>query len=190
MPQNYGIPISGGDVLTYTGVWPTGLFTSQQTLLQAVSAILQNEPGTTPFVFIRSSAISPTSFGTALSNLTGAPFGITLQLTVDGDFGDAGDVQSLVDNAVYQASGSLPSVSSITAVNGQATGAGSAATAANAQTSSVNVTQSVGEAISGFFSGLGATGTLLSVGVVIVIILILLAVFTPEAVAHSASVFA
>lgn len=191
MAQNYGIPLNAGDVFTYTGVWPLPAVSGQSALLQAVEAILQNEPGAIPFLYV-----SSYEFGTSgvvsstLANLVGGFINVTLQVYSNGDFGDVGDAQSLVDNAVYQATGSEPTASTVTAVNGNATGQQTAASLPNPANAVSDVTQSVGSAVSSFFSGLGATGTLLSVGVAIIVILILLAVFAPEAVVHSASVFA
>ncbi|MHB8674716.1 MAG: hypothetical protein ACYDAK_13700 [Candidatus Limnocylindrales bacterium] len=154
--------VATGAVLNYSAQINTSFFTSLADALDAIATTLQ------PLgINVTNSQNNGSILGTLESalTLTGQTTGVTLQIQVNNSgYARATDLQSVIDNAVYQATGSLPLSSSIAFAAGtQPTPQGASST--NLQTGG----------LTGFFASFGtgaATGILLAlagiVGLVVV----------------------
>lgn len=115
-------PAPNGAILDYQGTWQSTFFTAPTQVLSAVISSLSRAGLAVRNQFggaqVNSCAIIATTIG-----LSGTPFGVHLQLQVQNGvgFGDITDVESIIDSAVMDASGTLPSSDSITSVCGVST---------------------------------------------------------------------
>jgi hypothetical protein len=163
-----GTVVTQGAILNYSATIQSGFTQSIAAILTQVATTLQSAG-----VNVTNSQNNGSILGTLESALTlsGQTTGITLQLQVNNSgYGQATDLQSVCDNAVYQATGSLPVSSSIAfAATQTATPQGAAST--NLQTGG----------LTGFFASFGtgaATGILLALAGIVALVVI-----APEAAA-------
>jgi hypothetical protein len=157
-----GVAVQQGAILNYSAEINTSFFTSVAGALSAIANVLQPEG-----INVTNSQNNSSILGALESavTLSGQTTGITLQVEVNNSgYAQATDLQSVIDNAVYQATGSLPISSSI-AFASSSTPTAQGATSTNLQTGG----------LTGFFASFGtgaATGILLALaGIVALVIL-------------------
>jgi hypothetical protein len=170
--------VNAGDILTYTVESQLGYSYSQPN--DALSAIKSTLIGAG--IAVESATASTPSAGSQLEGflldpLNPGQFSAVLQVQVSNAYNSPSDVQSIIDNAFYQAVGALPISSSIVDINGAGTGQATAAAGGSSNTTGAT---SVGDAVSSFFGSLGTGGTLLTGGIVIIVVLIVLLFAFPE----------
>ena len=177
--------VNAGDVLTYVAQANSTFFGSPNQDVTAVGSILTGAGITVENVSINSSALSVVE-----SADTTIAYQVTLQVQVASAYNSPQDVESIIDNAFYQVEGSLPLSSSIVDVNGASTGAATSSgnTAYSSNLGSA-VGGTIGSGISSLFSGLGVGGTVLSFGLVLLVVILVLVFLMPEQAAHVGSVF-
>lgn len=160
-----GVAVTQGAILNYSAEINTSFFTSVADALSAIANVLQPEG-----INVTNSQNNASILGSleAAVTLSGQTTGVTLQVQVNNSgYAQATDLQSVIDNAVYQATGSLPLSSSI---------AFAATQSATAQGASSTNLQTGG--LTGFFASFGtgaATGILLALAGIVALI-----VFAPE----------
>lgn len=168
--------VNAGDVLTYTAQSSLGSYSQPNQVVSAVIAALQGTGITIESAtYSTPSALSQVG-DFLLDPLSTGVFTVTMQVQVSSAYNLATDVQSIIDNAFYQAVSALP-VSSVPVDNSQPTGAVASAPAGGVTLPSS--ASSIGDAISSFFGGLGTGGTVATIAVVIVVIVILLVLVAP-----------
>jgi len=154
--------VINGAVLNYSAEINTSFFTSVADALSAIAAALvplginvTNSTNNNSLLGVLESAVT----------LTGQTTGVTLQVEVNNSgYAKATDLQSVIDNAVYQATGAMPLSSSIAfAAGAQPTPQGASST--NLQTGG----------LTGFFASFGtgaATGILLALAGIVGLVII------------------
>lgn len=157
-----GVVVQQGALLNYSAEVQTGFATSVASALSAIAATLAqlginvtNSQNNDSLLQVAESALT----------LSGQTTGITLQVQVNNSgYAQATDLQSVIDNAVFQATGNLPASSSIAFAAGtQPTAQGASST--NLQTGG----------LTGFFAQFGAgaaTGILLALAGVVGLVVI------------------
>lgn len=157
-----GVVVEQGALLNYNAEIQTGFATSVASALSAISATLAQLG-----INITNSQNNGSLLAVAESALTfsGQTTGITLQVQVNNSgYAQATDLQSVIDNAVFQATGNLPLSSSI------AFAAGTQPTAQGAASTSLQT-----GGLTGFFAQFGAgaaTGILLALAGVVGLVVI------------------
>lgn len=157
-----GVIVQSGTLLNYSAEINTSFFSSVADALSAIAATLQSSG-----IDVTNSQNNSGILATLESavTLSGQTTGITLQVQVNNSgYAQATDLQSIIDSAVYSATGSMPVSSSI------AFASGSAATAQGA--SSTNL-QTGG--LTKFFASFGtgaATGILLALAGIVALVII------------------
>lgn len=157
-----GVAVQQGALLNYSAEINTSFFISVSDALSAIASTLS---GLGIAVTNSQNNAGILSALEAAVTISGQTTGITLQVQVNNSgYAQATDLQSVIDNAVYQATGSLPLSSSIAfAASSQPTAQGASST--NLQTGG----------LTGFFAQFGAgaaTGILLALaGIVGVVVL-------------------
>lgn len=155
--------VQNGAILNYNAVISTGYFTQVSDALNQIAAVLQ------PLGINVTNSQSNNSILEAVEgfiSFSGQTEGITLQVQVNNSgYAKATDLQSVIDNAVFQATGSLPSSSSIAFASNQET--------ATTQGASQNNPATGG--LTGFFAQFGAgaaTGILLALAGIVGLVVI------------------
>jgi hypothetical protein len=102
-------PIHNGDTLTFTAVGKVGEY-----LPRTVDSVRQGAiDGLTPFFDVESVNISAPSFlNDPFHIVTNWGYTATIRATVQADYGDVRDVDSIVAHAFYDAAGEVPTVTS------------------------------------------------------------------------------
>ena len=157
-----GVAVTNGAILNYSAEINTSFFSSVGDALSAIATTLQSEG-----INVTNSQNNSSLLGTfeAAVTLSGQTTGVTIQVQVNNSgYAQATDLQSVIDNAVYQSTGSLPISSSI------AFAATQTATAQGASSTSLQT-----GSLTGFFASFGtgaATGILLALaGIVALVVL-------------------
>ena len=157
-----GVVVQTGALLNYSAEIQTGFATSVASALTAIAAMLAQQG-----INVTNSQNNNSLLGVLESAITfsSQTTGITLQVQVNNSgYGQATDLQSVIDNAVFQATGNLPISSSIAFTAGtQATAQGASST--NLQTGG----------LTGFFAQFGAgaaTGILLALAGIVGLVVI------------------
>lgn len=154
--------VQTGDILKYSAEINTSFFSSIADALASISATLSSQGLTVTNSQNNASLLQTLESAITLSGQT---TGITLEIEVENSgYGSATDVQSICDNAVYQASGSMPLSSSI-AFSSQKNPASQGAESSNLQTGG----------LTGFFAQFGAgaaTGILLAVAGIVGLVVV------------------
>lgn len=154
-------------IVTYTGSWTGGYFSSPSDVISAVSGALASSS-----LVLRSQTFSAsllTQLGSAFGGSNA--FNVTLSVQVENGLGFASpdDVASIINNAVYQVTGTLPTSFSVPYV--QAPGGSNAATGEPAGSSA-----SSGSSLSSWFSGLTTGGAaafgLAGIGIIVALVLV------------------
>lgn len=104
--------VSSGSIITYQGKLSTPSFSwdTPASIEQQVAGIIQGSG-----LIVEDSTITDPSFTDILISSTGAalPFGMTLKIQTNSNWGSPDDIRKVVDNAIYQVVGSLPQSSSV-----------------------------------------------------------------------------
>lgn len=155
--------VNTGAILNYNAVITTGFFTQVSDALSAIATTLQSEGINVTNSQSNNSILEAVE---GFLSLSGQNFGITLQVQVNNSgYAQATDLQSVIDNAVYQATGSLPTSSSIAFAANQSTATTQGASQSNPATGG----------LTGFFAQFGAgaaTGILLALAGVVGLVVI------------------
>jgi hypothetical protein len=105
-----GASVPVGSVVTYTGTWHVGYFTSVQDVINKVGLGLLNNDGIT----VKTASGGILGAVGAIDNYLGGPAEMTVtmdvQITGGSGFGSVDDVASIVNHEAYQATGTLPTV--------------------------------------------------------------------------------
>lgn len=155
--------VNTGAILNYNAIITTGFFTQVSDALSQIATVLQGEGINVTNSQSNNSILEAVE---GFLSLSGQNFGITLQVQVNNSgYAQATDLQSVIDNAVYQATGALPTSSSIAFASNQSTATVQGAAQSNPATGG----------LTGFFAQFGAgaaTGILLALaGIVGLVIL-------------------
>ena len=104
--------VSAGSIVTYQAKLSTPSFSwdTPASIEQQVAGTIQGSG-----LIVEDSTITDPSFTDILISSTGAalPFGMTLHIQTNSNWGSPDDIRSVVDNAIYQVTGSLPQSSSV-----------------------------------------------------------------------------
>lgn len=104
--------VSSGSIVTYQAKLSSPSFSweTPASIEQQVAGIIQGSG-----LIVEDSTITDPSFTDILISSTGAalPFGMTLHIQANSNWGSPNDIRSVVDNAIYQVTGSLPQSSSV-----------------------------------------------------------------------------
>lgn len=104
--------VSAGSIVTYQAKLSAPSFSWQtpESIEQQVAGIIQGSG-----LIVEDSTITDPSFTDILISATGAalPFGMTLHIQTNSAWDKPDDIRSVVDNAIYQVTGSLPDSSSV-----------------------------------------------------------------------------
>lgn len=104
--------VSSGSIITYQAKLSTPSFSwdTPASIEQQVASIIQGSG-----LIVEDSTITDPSFTDILISSTGAalPFGMTLHIQTNSNWGAPDDIRSVVDNAIYQVVGNLPESSTI-----------------------------------------------------------------------------
>ena len=157
-----GVTVAPGALLNYSAEINTSFFSSVADALSAIAATLQSSG-----IGVTNSQNNSGILSTLESAITlsGQTTGITLEIQVNNSgYAQATDLQSVIDSAVYTATGSMPLSSSIAFASGSApTPQGASST--NLQTGG----------LTGFFASFGtgaATGILLALAGIVALVII------------------
>lgn len=107
--------ISNGTIITYSGTWPHGLFSSADEVVRRVSANLVGDGlpfRTTPQV------------DASITTTLGGDFGVSVQIEIQNGLGfdTIDDIISIIRHEVYAITGKFPTSDSIPKVGNQSTG--------------------------------------------------------------------
>jgi hypothetical protein len=173
--------INSGDTITLSIAAKTSYGASPSSILDSVSLALQKDN-----LRVVSSQVQTSGFSESVTNLltgSGNSFLATMKLQAQGDFNSDTDVADIVAHEIYVATGifgaggNYPQAVSVLSVNDVATGLGPAAPGPSGEPPS----SSLSDIISGFFDKLQGAGTTLLVVVVGIIVLVLiLAAYSPN----------
>lgn len=104
--------VSSGSVITYQAKLGTGSFTwnTPADIVTQIGGIISGSQLT-----IEDSSISEPGVTDVLISATGAslPFGVTLHVKTGQAWNQPDDIKSVIDNAIYQVTGSLPQSSTV-----------------------------------------------------------------------------
>ncbi len=160
--------VPAGSILTYNATFSTTYTSSLNDVLSSVGDALAPSGITIESQnFTEPDLLSMVADAATFSGFTVQG---SMQVQVSGSYNQPNDVKSIIDNAIYQVTGSLPSSSSISQVNGTATGQPAA---------SASTTPSFLSGVSSWFSNLGTT-SLFGVGLAFLAIVAGILLFATE----------
>jgi hypothetical protein len=155
--------IASGSTIRYVGQWQVtagtylGSFNpNPDGILSDVSNLLSNQG-----IHVRDSSIQTPNVAEQVLSFGFYTFGVTLNVQIDGAFDKAADVEAIINNAVYQITGTLPVSSSVPTVTFPGKRAQKTGEPEPKPPENPSLFDSIGAAFKDFFAGFGTVGTII-----------------------------